>query len=34
MYNLQNVLGGELEELIEAIRMAENAEKLKETVNE
>lgn len=34
LYNLQNVIGGDLDEIIEAIRTAENAEKLKETVKE
>lgn len=34
LYNLQNIIGGDLDEVIEAIRTAENAEKLKETVNE
>jgi len=34
LYNLQNVIGGDLDEIIEAIRTAENAEKLKETVQE
>ncbi|MCF8232821.1 MAG: peptide chain release factor 1 [Bacteroidales bacterium] len=34
VYNLQNVINGDLEEIIEAIKAAENAEKLKEAVNE
>ena len=34
VYNLQSVMNGDLEEIIEAIKAAENAEKLKETVNE
>lgn len=34
LYNLQNVISGDLDEIIEAIRTAENAEKLKETVKE
>lgn len=34
VYNLQNVIDGDLDEIIEAIKAAENAEKLKEAVNE
>ncbi|MEA3450656.1 MAG: peptide chain release factor-like protein, partial [Bacteroidota bacterium] len=31
MYNLQEVLNGDIEEIIEKLQLAENAEKLKET---
>lgn len=34
LYNLQNIINGDLHDVIEAIRAAENAEKLKEMVNE
>lgn len=34
VYNLQNVIDGDLDEIIDAIKAAENAEKLKEAVNE
>ncbi len=34
VYNLQSVIDGDLNEIIEAIKAAENAEKLKEAVNE
>jgi peptide chain release factor 1 len=34
LYNLQNIINGNLDEIIEAIRAAENAEKLKEMVDE
>ena len=33
LYNLQNFMNGDIEEMIEALKMAENAEKLKEGEN-